>query len=109
MNERRVYARTFAQRHANGYDYDIEIDGKLYTAQLMDISRGGANFRLLSFPESSLTGKHGIVKDDRYDYKYLNGVSYKVMWSQFNEMGISFQPPLDEHTGALGYYSSRHA
>ena len=109
MIERRVFARTFAQRHANGYDYDIEVDGQQYNAQLMDISRGGANFRLLSFPEGSLTGKEGTVKDDYFDYKYLKGLKYKVMWSQFNEMGIAFQEPLAEHTGALGYYSSQQA
>ncbi|WP_243358300.1 PilZ domain-containing protein [Fundidesulfovibrio terrae] len=106
MYERRLYARTYAQRHANGCDYTLDIDGHSYKTQLMDISRGGANFRLLDMPTYNLTGKEGSVKDDFFDHKYLMGVSYTVVWSQFNELGISFLKPLAEHTGALSYYSS---
>ena len=109
MFERRIYARTFAQRHASGHDYSIEVDGQRFGAQLMDISRGGANLKLLEFPEANLTGKQGTVADDRFSHQYLKGLSYTVVWSQFNEMGIAFQEPLGEHTGALSYYSSHRS
>lgn len=109
MYERRRYARTYAQRHADGYDYSIEIEGQYYNAQLLDISRGGAKVKLVDSPEYNYTGKYGTVKDDYYDYQYLKGMDYTVVWSQGSELGIAFQEPLAEHTGALGYYSSYRA
>jgi len=109
MYERRRYDRTYAKRHANGYDYNVEIDGRKYYAQLLDISRGGARIKLLDAPDYDYSGKYGAVKDDYYDYQYLKGMTYTVAWYDQKEMGISFQEPLADHTGALTYYSSYQA
>jgi PilZ domain len=107
MEERRQYERVAVNYHANGYDCTVEIEGKYYSARLMDISAGGARLKLSDAPAYHAYGMYGTVKDDYYGQPYLKGVNYTVAWHNDYEMGISFAQPLAREADALySYYSS---
>jgi c-di-GMP-binding flagellar brake protein YcgR len=104
MEERRRYQRIYAQKHANGYDYGLELDGYYYKAKLVDVSQGGARLQLEDEPGVDLYEKSGVVKDDYYDQPYIEGVNYTVVWAKNYELGISFSTPLDLEYGTLYLY-----
>lgn len=107
MEERRQYKRLYATKHANGYDFALEVDGSTYQASLVNISRGGAMVRLGQDYGYSLYGKYGSISDDYYGQPYLKGTPYTVAWQQDRVMGIRFAEPLGvDETYLKGYYAS---
>jgi len=107
MEERRLYKRLPVAYHANGFDCGLELEGRLYLAELVNVSRGGARIRLSQAAEYNLLGLYGIVRDDNYEKPYLKGSGYTVAWHEDNEVGLCFRVPLAVPTEYLdGYYAT---
>jgi len=106
-NERRNYNRVTVDKHANGYDYSIEIDGYYYSAKLINISSGGAKLKLSDYPGYDAYGKKGAIKDDYYDEPYLAGKYYTVAWHNEQYIGVQFSEPLAKDYDSLyAYYTT---
>ena len=104
MEERRNYHRIFAQMHSANYDYCLELDGEYHKAKLLDVSQGGARLLLGHKPGTELNGKVGVVKDDYHDTPFMEGISYFVVWTLENMMGVSFSEPLPWESETLYEY-----
>ncbi|GFK95978.1 hypothetical protein NNJEOMEG_03852 [Fundidesulfovibrio magnetotacticus] len=107
MDERRYYNRVPVSYHANGYDCTINIEGKLYSARLMDISQGGAKLEVGDLYGGDAYKMDGAIIDDYYEQPYLAGKYYTVAWHKDEYIGISFSEPLSRSYDALyDYYAA---
>jgi len=107
MDERRYYNRVTVDNHANGYDCTVYIDGKNYSARLIDISQGGAKLEVHGLPGNYAYGMKGNIVDDYYEEPYLAGKYYTVAWHREEYIGVSFSEPLfRDYESLYSYYTT---
>lgn len=106
--EKRQYARVEVEKHSEAYDCLLQIDGKNFQASLVNISTGGAQFRLDSKPSHNVAGKPGKIKYDNYDQPYLADKCYSIAWHNNDYIGVKFDEPLSKDYSSLyAYYRMR--
>lgn len=107
-DDKRQYQRVDVEKHSEQFDCLLDIEGKKYQASLVNISTGGAQFRLDAKPGQAMAGKAGIIKYDNYDEPFLANKLYTIMWHNDSYIGVKFDEVLSKDYASLySYYRMR--